>query len=99
MRRDLGTSQCIFVTTVLSEPLPDFDDEIKSWEVFVRLALTLLVAGVFANDHDISVTTDDLALVTDFLNAWLDLHDFLPCSLSSCECPWHKPLLSSNRYL
>jgi len=54
----------------------------------VRLTLTLLVAGVLANNHDVSVTTDDLALVTDFLNAGLDLHDVLSCSLSSCERLW-----------
>ncbi len=71
----------------------------KGWEICVRLALTLLVARVLANDHDVSVTTDDLALVTDFLNAGLDLHDVLPCSLSSCERFSRKPLLSSNPYL
>ena len=70
-----------------------------SGEVFGELTLTLLVARVLADDHDISVTTDDLALVTDFFNAGLDLHDVLPCSLSSCERVARKPLLSSNRYL
>src|SRR5450631_4309251 len=38
------------------------------------LALTLLVAQVLANDHDPTVTTNDLALVADRLDARLDLH-------------------------
>ena len=38
------------------------------------LALPLLVAEVLADDHDATVTTDDLALVTDRLDARLDLH-------------------------
>ena len=38
------------------------------------LALPLLVAQVFADDHDATVTTNDLALVADRLDARLDLH-------------------------
>lgn len=38
------------------------------------LALPLFVAGVLADHHDSSVATDHLALVTDLLDAWLDLH-------------------------
>jgi hypothetical protein len=37
-------------------------------------ALPLLVAGVLADDHDPAVTADDLALVTDGLDAGVDLH-------------------------
>ena len=44
-------------------------------EALERLALTLLVAWVFANDHNASVTTDDLALVANWLNAGVNLHD------------------------
>src|SRR5688500_274048 len=36
--------------------------------------LPLLVAGVLADDHDPAVTADDLALVTDGLDARVDLH-------------------------
>jgi hypothetical protein len=41
----------------------------------VVLALTLLVPQVVANDHDPAVPADHLALVTDLLDAGLDLHD------------------------
>ena len=47
------------------------------------LALALLVSRVFANDHDIAVAADDLALFTNLLNAGLDLHGVSLCSLSS----------------
>lgn len=38
------------------------------------LALALLVARVFADHHDHTVTADHFALVADRLNARLDLH-------------------------
>lgn len=38
------------------------------------LALTLLVAQVVADDHDTAVSTDHLALLTDGLDAGLNLH-------------------------
>ena len=47
------------------------------------LALALLVAGVFADNHDVAVTTNDLALVADGLNAGVDLHFFLLLSPAS----------------
>ena len=37
-------------------------------------ALTLFVARVLADDHDTAVATNHLALVTDLLDARLDLH-------------------------
>jgi len=37
--------------------------------------LTLLVTKVVANNHDATITTDDLALVADLLHAWLNFHD------------------------
>ena len=37
-------------------------------------ALTLLVTQVFADDHNATVTADNLALVADLLNARVDLH-------------------------
>src|SRR5512142_3420892 len=40
-------------------------------------ALALLVAEVLADDHDPPVPTDHLALVTDLLDARLDLHGCL----------------------
>jgi hypothetical protein len=41
-----------------------------------QLALALLVTNVFANNHDATVATNDLALVADLLDAWLHLHDY-----------------------
>ncbi len=38
------------------------------------LALTLLVAWVFADHHDATVATNDLALVANLLDAWVNLH-------------------------
>jgi len=39
-----------------------------------RLSLTLLVPDILANDHNSAMTTNDLALVANLLNAWLNLH-------------------------
>lgn len=63
---------------------------IELW--IVRLALALFVAWVFANHHNAAVTTDDLALVADLLNAWLYLHD-----VPSVCCP--RAQLLFGRYL
>ncbi len=38
------------------------------------LALALLVTRVLADNHDATVATDDLALVANLLDAWVDLH-------------------------
>jgi hypothetical protein len=38
------------------------------------LALTLFVAWVIADDHDSTVATNNLALVADLLDAWVNLH-------------------------
>jgi len=46
----------------------------KTWASSRCLALTLFVARVFADDHDATVTTDDLALVANLLDAWVNLH-------------------------
>ncbi len=46
------------------------------------LTLTLLVARVLANHHDAAVATNHLALVTDLLNAWVDLHRLPSCWLA-----------------
>ena len=47
---------------------------------FFCLTLTLLVAQVFADDHDSAIPTDHLALVADGLDAGLNLHgSFLRC--------------------
>jgi DeoR/GlpR family transcriptional regulator of sugar metabolism len=40
----------------------------------VCLALALFVARVLADDHDATVATNDLALVTNLLDAWINLH-------------------------
>ena len=44
--------------------------------------LALLMARVLANHHDSAVATDHLALVTDLLNAWIDLHRLPSCLLA-----------------
>jgi hypothetical protein len=41
---------------------------------FVSLALALFVARVVADDHDATVATNNLALVADLLDAWVNLH-------------------------
>ncbi len=41
---------------------------------FFCLTLTLLVAQVFADDHNSAITTNHLALVADRLDARLNLH-------------------------
>ena len=64
-----------------------------------ELALALLVTGVVTNDHDVSVATDDLALVADLLNAGVYLHD-VSLSLSSYRVLHsNRPLLLSSCYL
>src|SRR5699024_4282043 len=52
-------------------------------------ALALLVTRVRADDHDARVATDHLAVVTDRLDARLDLHSFpspgtITCSGTRC---------------
>jgi hypothetical protein len=42
--------------------------------MLVGLALTLLVAGVAADDHHTSVPADDAALLADLLDGRLNLH-------------------------
>ena len=57
---------------------------------YCNLALTLLVPGVFADDHHPAVTTNDLAFVADFLDGGVDLHEFYLFSLSS-YLTWGNP--------
>lgn len=57
------------------------------------LALTLLVTRVIADDHNVAVTADDLALFADLFNAGLDLHGDSLFSLSS------YPRDAGGRYL
>ena len=50
------------------------------------LALALLVARVFADHHDHTVTADHFALIADRLNARLDLHRIpFDCNLITGE--------------
>ena len=49
--------------------------------VIELLALTLFVAGIFANHHHVSVATDDLALVANLFDARANLHNFSPAGL------------------
>ena len=53
------------------------EDRESCWLV-VCSALALLVAQVLADHHDPAVTADHLALVTDLLDAGLDLHGASP---------------------
>lgn len=48
--------------------------KITKREAFLTLAL--LVTNVFANDHDATVATDDLAFVADLFDAGLHLHGY-----------------------
>lgn len=53
-------------------------------------ALALLVTHVFTDDHDATVPANNLALVTDLLNAWVDLHRGSSAAAPRCgtlECP------------
>ena len=61
---------------------------------FFCLTLTLLVAQVFADDHNSAITTNHLALVADRLDARLNLHgsfirhrraDALPATTITCS--------------
>ena len=38
------------------------------------LALSLLVLGILADDHDTTMSLDDLALFADLLNGWFYFH-------------------------
>ncbi|GGA63615.1 hypothetical protein GCM10011490_12830 [Pseudoclavibacter endophyticus] len=64
-----------------------------------ELTLALLVARVLANDHDAAVATNHLALVTDFLDAGLDLHrrGFLLIAGLVPGIAW--PFLTASGYL
>ena len=59
----------ILTSRTLTRPLPS--------------TLALLVTRVLADDHDVAVTTDYLALVADRLDARVDLHCDSLVSLSS----------------
>jgi hypothetical protein len=48
------------------------------------LTLALLMAKVFANDHDATFAADDLALIADLLDAWLHLHLLSPSLFELC---------------
>jgi hypothetical protein len=63
-------------------------DAAKSYVVVVgfRLALALLVTRVLADHHDVSVATNDFALVADWFDAGVDLH----CVLLVC---WRRTRL------
>ena len=53
------------------------------------------MAWVFANNHDSAVTTDYFALIANFLNAWLYLHDvsFVAVLVLTVIC---EPLLAAS---
>ena len=59
--------------------------------------LTLLVPGVrLADDHDVSVATDDAAVVADRLDAGIDLHCFFLALAVFVLAGCREPLLSSG---
>lgn len=43
---------------------------------YVTLTLSLLVLRVLADNHDMTFSLDDLALVADLLNGWFYFHVF-----------------------
>jgi hypothetical protein len=50
-------------------------ENIQLWVVQTsRLALSLFVTRVVADNHDTTVATNDLALVANLLDAWVYLH-------------------------
>ena len=61
------------------------------------LALALLVARVLANHHHVSVATNDLAFVADFLYRGVDLHECVP--FFAVFVPDVGPLLFSSSLL
>src|SRR5262249_38579507 len=64
----------------------------------VRSALTLLVARVVTDDHDPAVAPDDPALVTDLLDARLDLHRYALLDRAPAPpLPTADPELSDGR--
>lgn len=63
------------------------------------LALALLVARVFADHHDHTVTADHLALIADRLNARLDLHRIpFDCNLITGEIRGSLTYVGELRY-
>ena len=40
----------------------------------LRSALSLLMLGVLADDHNVTFSLDDLALFADLLNGWFNFH-------------------------
>jgi hypothetical protein len=71
---------CWFLLLVPAQPLTPAPSGRLRGRAFRALALPLLVAQVLADDHDAAVATDDLALVADRLDAWVDLHGPTPGS-------------------
>jgi hypothetical protein len=53
-----------------------FSRYLFNFKLILRLTLALLMAKVFANDHNATLAADDLALIANLLNAWLHLHLF-----------------------
>ena len=53
---------------------PGYTPVLKAVKLRACLALALLVTNVFANNHDATVATNDLALVADLLDAWVYFH-------------------------
>src|SRR5487761_1228079 len=52
-----------------------------------RSALTLLVPGVGADNHDAAMPADDPALAADPLDARLDFHGYLSCAWLTVSLP------------
>lgn len=81
-----------FSTSLTVKPRPSDRGHVSSVWVSgksrrVRLALTLLVPRVFADDHNATVPANYLALVADPLNAGLDLH---------CRTFFCRPAIAAN---
>lgn len=61
------------------------------------LALLLLMLRVLADNHDLALAADDLALLADRLNRWSYLHDILPPSKILVGWDTGKPATAGAR--
>src|SRR5665647_47548 len=88
-----GSRRCYFCIQLL------LAQQARSGIGLPRSALALLVTRVLADDHNVAVTADDLALVADLLDAGLDLHDVIPCVRCLRTLGMPRAVTYSNRYL
>ena len=71
-----------------------------NWSVSL-LALSLLMLRIWANDHDFTMTTNNLALLAHRLNWWSDLHNLTSCIFSrkTIRLFAHAKILYQNSFV